>query len=130
MFWFFFFSLSNWFTADHHGPPKVNLWQDPMSLSKWKEENVSSFSFNFHCHWCFIKILFFGVIIYVCAFGSASIDSCFWVKLPKRVKVFLKKELYQLLFQNVPQVLLSSNTFFQSTYQILLISKLTFINFN
>lgn len=91
-----FFSLSNWFTADHHGPPKVNLWQDPMSPSKWKEEHVSPFSFNFHCHWCFIKILFFGLIIYVCAFGSASVESCFWVKLPKRVKVFLKKELRQL----------------------------------
>ncbi|MBA0781977.1 hypothetical protein Gotri_002856 [Gossypium trilobum] len=27
--------------ADHHGPPKVNFWQDPMSPSKWKEEHVS-----------------------------------------------------------------------------------------
>ena len=27
--------------ADHHGPPKVNCWQDPMSPSKWKEEHVS-----------------------------------------------------------------------------------------
>jgi len=26
--------------ADHHGPPKVNLWEDPMSPSKWKEEHV------------------------------------------------------------------------------------------
>ncbi|KAL4319447.1 hypothetical protein GQ457_18G014560 [Hibiscus cannabinus] len=25
--------------ADHHGPPKVNLWQDPLSPSKWKEEH-------------------------------------------------------------------------------------------
>ncbi|WCJ30648.1 hypothetical protein M5689_012194 [Euphorbia peplus] len=25
--------------ADHHGPPKVNCWQDPMSPSKWKEEH-------------------------------------------------------------------------------------------
>ncbi|KAJ4849196.1 hypothetical protein Tsubulata_037081 [Turnera subulata] len=25
--------------ADHHGPPKVNFWQDPMSPSKWKEEH-------------------------------------------------------------------------------------------
>ncbi|XP_055823132.1 uncharacterized protein LOC129891705 [Solanum dulcamara] len=25
--------------ADHHGPAKVNCWQDPMSPSKWKEEH-------------------------------------------------------------------------------------------
>lgn len=25
--------------GDHHGPPKVNIWQDPMSPSKWKEEH-------------------------------------------------------------------------------------------
>ncbi|KAG6661383.1 uncharacterized protein LOC122303923 [Carya illinoinensis] len=25
--------------ADHHGPPRVNIWQDPMSPSKWKEEH-------------------------------------------------------------------------------------------
>ncbi|KAL5976222.1 hypothetical protein ACLOJK_041873 [Asimina triloba] len=25
--------------ADPHGPPKINLWQDPMSPSKWKEEH-------------------------------------------------------------------------------------------
>lgn len=35
--------------ADHHGPPKVNFWQDPMSPSKWKEEHVSLFtSLNFN----------------------------------------------------------------------------------
>lgn len=27
--------------ADHHGPAKINVWQDPMSPSKWKEEHVS-----------------------------------------------------------------------------------------
>lgn len=27
--------------ADHHGPPKVACWKDPMSPSKWKEEHVS-----------------------------------------------------------------------------------------
>ncbi|XP_042520245.1 uncharacterized protein LOC122093814 [Macadamia integrifolia] len=25
--------------GDHHGPAKVNCWQDPMSPSKWKEEH-------------------------------------------------------------------------------------------
>ncbi|XP_057509489.1 vacuolar sorting protein 18-like isoform X4 [Actinidia eriantha] len=25
--------------ADHHGPPKVNCWKDPMSPSQWKEEH-------------------------------------------------------------------------------------------
>ncbi|KAL0399349.1 UNVERIFIED_CONTAM: hypothetical protein Sradi_2278200 [Sesamum radiatum] len=28
--------------GDHHGPPKVNFWQDPMSPSKWKEEHLSN----------------------------------------------------------------------------------------
>ncbi|CAN6574418.1 unnamed protein product [Malus baccata var. baccata] len=27
--------------ADHHGSPRVNVWQDPLSPSKWKEEHVS-----------------------------------------------------------------------------------------
>ncbi|MCO5592934.1 hypothetical protein L7F22_046938 [Adiantum nelumboides] len=26
-------------SADHHGPPRVNFWEDPMSPSKWKEEH-------------------------------------------------------------------------------------------
>ncbi|KAL3615226.1 hypothetical protein CASFOL_040887 [Castilleja foliolosa] len=25
--------------ADHHGPPKINIWEDPMSPSMWKEEH-------------------------------------------------------------------------------------------
>ncbi|XP_038685292.1 uncharacterized protein LOC119985164 isoform X1 [Tripterygium wilfordii] len=25
--------------GDHHGPPKVNFWEDPMHPSKWKEEH-------------------------------------------------------------------------------------------
>ncbi|KAH6795457.1 hypothetical protein C2S51_036443 [Perilla frutescens var. frutescens] len=25
--------------ADPHGPPKINIWEDPMSPSKWKEEH-------------------------------------------------------------------------------------------
>ncbi|CAN4104916.1 unnamed protein product [Withania somnifera] len=25
--------------ADHHGPPKINCWQDPMSPAKWKDEH-------------------------------------------------------------------------------------------
>ncbi|XVE66244.1 hypothetical protein DITRI_Ditri08aG0064800 [Diplodiscus trichospermus] len=31
--------------VDHHGPPKVNFWEDPISPSKWKEEHVNSFLF-------------------------------------------------------------------------------------
>ncbi|XP_073100738.1 uncharacterized protein [Elaeis guineensis] len=27
--------------GDHHGPPKVNIWEDPLSPSKWKEEHFS-----------------------------------------------------------------------------------------
>ncbi|XP_074578893.1 uncharacterized protein LOC141835344 [Curcuma longa] len=26
--------------GDHHGPPKVNFWEDPLSPSKWKEEHM------------------------------------------------------------------------------------------
>ncbi|KAK8627196.1 hypothetical protein V6N13_134817 [Hibiscus sabdariffa] len=25
--------------ADHHGPPRVNCWQEPMNPAKWKEEH-------------------------------------------------------------------------------------------
>uniref|UniRef100_A0A6V7QVQ8 Uncharacterized protein n=1 Tax=Ananas comosus var. bracteatus TaxID=296719 RepID=A0A6V7QVQ8_ANACO len=25
--------------GDHHGPPKVNMWEDPLSPSRWKEEH-------------------------------------------------------------------------------------------
>ena len=57
----FAFSLSAftnniWFKhiADHHGPPKVNFWQDPLSPSKWKEEHVSPFLF-----WNFLQCVLF-----------------------------------------------------------------------
>ncbi|XP_015573944.1 uncharacterized protein LOC8284966 [Ricinus communis] len=25
--------------ADHHGPPRVNCWQEPMNPAMWKEEH-------------------------------------------------------------------------------------------
>nr|XP_016498181.1 PREDICTED: uncharacterized protein LOC107816915 [Nicotiana tabacum] len=25
--------------ADHHGPPKVNCWKEPMNPAQWKEEH-------------------------------------------------------------------------------------------
>ncbi|TMW99259.1 hypothetical protein EJD97_002853 [Solanum chilense] len=25
--------------ADHHGPPKVNCWKEPMNPGQWKEEH-------------------------------------------------------------------------------------------
>ncbi|XP_028751840.1 uncharacterized protein LOC114711593 [Neltuma alba] len=40
--------------ADHHGPPKVNFWQDPMNPSKWKEEHFVIVSLS---GW---GLLFFG----------------------------------------------------------------------
>lgn len=46
------FSLSH--IADHHGPPKVNFWQDPLSPSKWKEEHVSPSRF-----WNFLQCVIF-----------------------------------------------------------------------
>ncbi|KAI8557753.1 hypothetical protein RHMOL_Rhmol04G0034200 [Rhododendron molle] len=27
------------FNPYHHGPPRVNFWEDPLSPSKWKEEH-------------------------------------------------------------------------------------------
>ncbi|KAK1325402.1 hypothetical protein QJS10_CPA01g01162 [Acorus calamus] len=26
--------------GDHHGPAKINFWQDPLSPSMWKEEQI------------------------------------------------------------------------------------------
>jgi hypothetical protein len=31
--------------GDHHGPAKVNIWEDPLSPSKWKEEHFVLISF-------------------------------------------------------------------------------------
>ncbi|CAM6129725.1 unnamed protein product [Calypogeia fissa] len=31
-------SSSRGFASDHHGPARVNIWDDPMSPAKWKEE--------------------------------------------------------------------------------------------
>lgn len=31
--------------AEHHGPLRINCWQDPMSPSIWKEEHVSLLHF-------------------------------------------------------------------------------------
>lgn len=52
--------------ADHHGPPKVNFWQDPMNPSKWKEEHVSPillliiWSFGLFCSkYCRMRFLDF-----------------------------------------------------------------------
>ncbi|XP_043689329.1 uncharacterized protein LOC122640246 [Telopea speciosissima] len=40
--------------GDHHGPAKVNCWQDPMSPSQWKEEHFVIVSLS---GW---GLLFFG----------------------------------------------------------------------
>ncbi|KAH7842020.1 hypothetical protein Vadar_000569 [Vaccinium darrowii] len=39
--------------GDHHGPPKVNFWEDPLSPSKWKEE-----------HFVIISLAGWGALIY------------------------------------------------------------------
>ncbi|KAK3199193.1 hypothetical protein Dsin_022608 [Dipteronia sinensis] len=39
--------------GDHHGPARVNFWQDPMSPSKWKEE-----------HFVIVSLTGWGVLIY------------------------------------------------------------------
>ncbi|KAG8386896.1 hypothetical protein BUALT_Bualt03G0196500 [Buddleja alternifolia] len=40
--------------ADHHGPPKVNCWQEPMNPGNWKEEHFVIVSLS---GW---GLLFFG----------------------------------------------------------------------
>ncbi|XP_062018211.1 uncharacterized protein LOC133734613 [Rosa rugosa] len=39
--------------ADHHGPPKVNFWEDPLSPSKWKKE-----------HFLTVSLAGWGLLIY------------------------------------------------------------------
>ncbi|CAD5178696.1 uncharacterized protein LOC103988491 [Musa acuminata AAA Group] len=39
--------------GDHHGPPKVNFWEDPLSPSKWKEE-----------HFVLVSLASWGLIFY------------------------------------------------------------------
>ncbi|XP_039114696.1 uncharacterized protein LOC120250026 [Dioscorea cayenensis subsp. rotundata] len=39
--------------GDHHGPPKINFWQDPLSPSKWKEE-----------HFVLVSLSGWGLLIY------------------------------------------------------------------
>ncbi|KAI3440708.1 uncharacterized protein J3R85_003149 [Psidium guajava] len=39
--------------ADHHGPPKVNVWEDPLSPSKWKEE-----------HYVLVSLSGWGLLVY------------------------------------------------------------------
>ncbi|XP_039124155.1 uncharacterized protein LOC120260682 [Dioscorea cayenensis subsp. rotundata] len=39
--------------GDHHGPPKVNFWEDPLSPSKWKEE-----------HFVLVSLSGWGLLIY------------------------------------------------------------------
>ncbi|KAL5581914.1 hypothetical protein UlMin_014356 [Ulmus minor] len=39
--------------ADPHGPPRVNVWQDPLSPSKWKEE-----------HFVLVSLSGWGLLIY------------------------------------------------------------------
>ncbi|XP_015896395.3 uncharacterized protein LOC107430112 isoform X1 [Ziziphus jujuba] len=39
--------------GDHHGPPKVNFWQDPLNPSKWKEE-----------HFVIVSLTGWGLLLY------------------------------------------------------------------
>ncbi|KAJ6360971.1 hypothetical protein OIU76_015919 [Salix suchowensis] len=39
--------------AEHHGPLRINCWQDPMSPSKWKEE-----------HFVIVSLSGWGLMIY------------------------------------------------------------------
>ncbi|XP_047317227.1 uncharacterized protein LOC124920715 [Impatiens glandulifera] len=39
--------------GDHHGPPKIDCWKDPMSPSQWKEE-----------HFVIVSLTGWGVLIF------------------------------------------------------------------
>ncbi|KAL6975374.1 hypothetical protein U1Q18_024169 [Sarracenia purpurea var. burkii] len=39
--------------GDHHGPQKVNFWEDPLSPSKWKEE-----------HFVIVSLASWGLVFY------------------------------------------------------------------
>ncbi|KAJ8764698.1 hypothetical protein K2173_007787 [Erythroxylum novogranatense] len=39
--------------GDHHGPPKVNIWEDPMNPAKWKEE-----------HFVIVSLTGWGLVIF------------------------------------------------------------------
>ncbi|XP_021833134.1 uncharacterized protein LOC110772955 isoform X1 [Prunus avium] len=39
--------------GDHHGPPKVNFWEDPMRPSKWKQE-----------HFVIVSLAGWGTLLY------------------------------------------------------------------
>ncbi|KAG6545355.1 hypothetical protein Mapa_013204 [Marchantia paleacea] len=48
------FTASRTFAADHgHGPARVNIWEDPTSPSKWKEE-----------HFVFVSLAGWGLLFY------------------------------------------------------------------
>ncbi|PKI65631.1 hypothetical protein CRG98_013926 [Punica granatum] len=40
-------------SGDHHGPPKVTFWEDPMNPSKWKEE-----------HFVIVSLAGWGLVLY------------------------------------------------------------------
>ncbi|KAL0549887.1 hypothetical protein IC582_014380 [Cucumis melo] len=39
--------------ADHHGPPKVNFWEDPFNPSRWKGE-----------HFVIVSLTGWGLVLY------------------------------------------------------------------
>lgn len=67
------FLIDDVFEFSGHGPPKVNIWEDPMSPSKWKEEHVSIricaytfFLYSFENMFCFLilGLRLFSCLIY------------------------------------------------------------------
>ncbi|CAI7898392.1 unnamed protein product [Closterium sp. NIES-54] len=41
------------FAADHHGPKRVNIWEDPLNPGRWKEE-----------HFVFVSLGGWGLVFY------------------------------------------------------------------
>uniref|UniRef100_A0A0A0L362 Uncharacterized protein n=1 Tax=Cucumis sativus TaxID=3659 RepID=A0A0A0L362_CUCSA len=39
--------------GDHHGPPKVNFWEDPFNPSRWKRE-----------HFVIVSLTGWGLVLY------------------------------------------------------------------
>jgi hypothetical protein len=103
LFFFFVFVI----IADHHGPSRINCWQDPMSPSKWKEEHVSLLHFYIIFYMLnvakiylffkkmFILLFFVRVVFYVLAKGCCAflgflhfvckLEYCFWSSIAASV---------------------------------------------
>ncbi|XP_039002701.1 uncharacterized protein LOC120129197 [Hibiscus syriacus] len=66
--------------TDHHGPPKVNFWQDPMNPAQWKEE-----------HFVIVSLTGWGLLFLVDTSSSlkARRKRRLWKRHTKEVEAFI-----------------------------------------